>query len=92
MTPTYKLVTGNGTVVTASDVVPADVAIRGERIVALGHDAPGQEHTDASDKYVLPGAIDAHTALHGPLGDGPVLKHGSWTGTFLQRSASDWPE
>ncbi len=67
-----------GQVVTADEVAPLDVAIRGERIVALGDaDAlPAAEHyVDARGKLVLPGAIDCHVHL-GPEYDdwrgGPI--------------------
>jgi dihydroorotase-like cyclic amidohydrolase len=59
--PAYDLVIRSGTVVTASDVFPSDVAIQGEQIAALGHNLVGKDSIDASGQYVLPGAIDVHT-------------------------------
>ncbi len=59
--PAYDLVIRNGTVATASDVFPADVGIRGERIVALGEGLPaGAREIDATGRLVLPGGVDAH--------------------------------
>lgn len=60
----YDLVIRGGTLVTATGRFPADVAIAGERIVAIT--APGEtlEATrviDATGKHVLPGAIDVHS-------------------------------
>jgi dihydropyrimidinase len=62
MKPVDVLVRG-GRVVTAADVFEAAVAIRGERIVAVGpEDAlpPAERTIDAAGKYVLPGLIDCH--------------------------------
>ncbi len=68
----------NGTVVTATEFMVADVLIDGEKIVALA--APGShpwEHSweagaakviDAKDKYVMPGGIDVHTHMELPFG------------------------
>jgi dihydropyrimidinase len=59
-------------VITAADEVHADVLIEHGRVVALA--APGtQEWTadrviDASQKYVLPGGVDAHTHMELPFG------------------------
>lgn len=60
----------NGTVITASDTYAADVAIKDGKVVMIGRniDAEGAEVIDASGKYVLPGAIDAHTHLQMPFG------------------------
>jgi len=53
-----------------TDVV-ADVAIAGERIVALGEGLEGEHELDATGCYVLPGAIDAHVHLR--MDDQPDL-------------------
>ncbi len=54
------LITG-GTIATASDTFDADIAIRGGKIVALGHDLGPADHViDAKGMLVLPGGIDAH--------------------------------
>ena len=65
-----------GTVVSATGRAPMDVLIDGERIVALI--APGSEpfgtglgadtHIDATDKYLFPGGVDAHTHMQMPFG------------------------
>lgn len=58
--------------ITAADEVHADVLIERGRVVALA--APGsQEWTadrviDASQKYVIPGGVDAHTHMELPFG------------------------
>ncbi|MFG3409640.1 dihydropyrimidinase [Streptomyces sp. NPDC048142] len=68
---TRTLITG-GLVITAADEVHADVLIAHGRVVALA--APGtQEWTadrviDASQKYVIPGGVDAHTHMELPFG------------------------
>jgi len=65
------LVVRGGKVVTATEVLDASVAIRGERIVAIGHDEalpPAAREIDASGKYVLPGLIDCHVHI-GPVYD-----------------------
>lgn len=54
-----------GTVVTAADTVRADVLADDERIVAIGA-APGTHADrviDASERYVIPGAVDVHTHM-----------------------------
>lgn len=60
-----RTLVAGGTVVTASDTVRADVLVDGERIAAVGT-FPGQvadRVIDASERYVLPGGVDAHTHL-----------------------------
>ncbi len=62
-----------GTVVHASGSERADVAIRGERIAAIGTDlGPAGRTVDASGLVVLPGVIDAHTHLRLPIPDEPA--------------------
>src|SRR6516165_73877 len=60
-----------GTVVTATDTYPADVAIRDGKIVALGNDLPRENAKrvlDAAGMYVMPGGIDVQTHLDMPFG------------------------
>ena len=56
-----------GTVVTAEAMYRADVLVRGEKIAAVGLGMPagGAHVVDVTGKYLLPGAIDAHTHLAG---------------------------
>jgi dihydropyrimidinase len=60
----------NGTVVTASDVMKADVVIEDGKIAKLTARFSGNadETIDATGKYVFPGGIDAHTHLDMPFG------------------------
>src|SRR5579862_7652793 len=59
-----------GTVVTATDLYPADVLIEGERISAIATtlDIAADKILDARGKYVVPGGIDCHTHLDMPFG------------------------
>lgn len=72
----------NGTVVTASETVKADVAVSDGKIVAIGADLPvdGAKVVDAAGKLVLPGAIDVHTHLAMPFG-GTTSADGYLAGT-----------
>ncbi|HUB22088.1 MAG TPA: amidohydrolase family protein, partial [Streptosporangiaceae bacterium] len=62
----------NGTVVTASGTLDANVLIEGEKIEALltGDDTvPDVDRIiDAAGQYVLPGGIDVHTHMEMPFG------------------------
>lgn len=64
----------NGTVVNADRVMKADVAIRGERIAAVGrglarrYGGRGVRLIDAEGCYVIPGGVDAHVHLALPVG------------------------
>ncbi|MET9364784.1 dihydropyrimidinase [Streptomyces sp. NPDC006632] len=68
---TRTLITG-GLVITAAEEIHADVLIEGGRIVALA--ATGSQQwsadrvIDASDTYVIPGGVDAHTHMEMPFG------------------------
>jgi dihydropyrimidinase len=59
-----------GTVVTATDVFPADVLIEDGTIATIARSIPGLGHetVDASGAYVFPGFIDPHTHLDMPFG------------------------
>jgi dihydropyrimidinase len=60
-----------GTVVGPTGPITADVLIEGETIAAIYAPglAPEVEHTiDATGKYVIPGAVDAHTHMELPFG------------------------
>ena len=67
---TYDLVVRGGLVATASDVVVADLGIRGGRIATIdaGLAASAQE-IDARGLVVVPGGVDVHTHLDLDLGN-----------------------
>jgi dihydropyrimidinase len=56
----YDLVIAGGTVVTAADMIRADVGVIGERIAAIGLNLKGQRMIDASGLLVMPGGVDSH--------------------------------
>lgn len=60
----------NGTVITASEMVRADVLIEGEIVTLIGLNIDGTGHTvvDCTGKYLMPGGIDVHTHLELPFG------------------------
>ena len=73
----------NGTLVTATEMVKADLAVKNGKIVAIASDSSDivcDNIIDASGKLVLPGAIDAHTHLAMPFG-GTVSADGYFAGT-----------
>lgn len=59
-----------GTIITASDMIQADVLVEGEIITLIGRDIPSRGHTvvNARGKYLMPGGIDVHTHLDLPFG------------------------
>jgi dihydropyrimidinase len=66
------LITG-GTLIGPTGAHPADVLVEGETVAALF--APGRSESvtatqtiDATGKYVIPGAVDAHTHMELPFG------------------------
>jgi dihydropyrimidinase len=72
-----RILVSGGTVLSASGAAAMDVLIDGEQIAALA--APGTEVAavwaqaadrvvDATNRYVLPGGIDAHTHMEMPFG------------------------
>ena len=66
----YDVIIKNGTLVTPSESYKADIAVKGEKIVAIGKgfNEKGAQVVDARGKYLLPGAIDVHTHLAMPFG------------------------
>src|SRR5579871_3395958 len=70
MAQRVDLLVRGGTVVTADDTYPADVAITNGTFTAIG--APGTleieaaETLDASGRYLLPGVIDGHVHFREP--------------------------
>jgi dihydropyrimidinase len=59
----YDLVLRGGLVVTPEQAAIADVAVSGERIVAIGTGLTGRVDIDARGLYVIPGAVDGHVHL-----------------------------
>lgn len=64
------LIIKNGTIITPSESIKADIAVKDGKIAAIGSGfcEEGAKVVDASGKLVLPGAIDAHTHLAMPFG------------------------
>ena len=61
----------NGTIVTATDTLSADVGVKGEKIVKIAEKLEANSNTtivDAKDMYVFPGAIDVHVHFQLPFG------------------------
>ncbi|MBB5336911.1 dihydropyrimidinase [Pectinatus brassicae] len=58
-----------GTIITSTSSYAADVYVKDGKIAAIGKNLPddGIKIIDASGKYILPGAIDAHTHLEFPF-------------------------
>ncbi|MFB7916514.1 dihydropyrimidinase [Streptomyces sp. NPDC056061] len=81
---TRTLITG-GLVITASDELHADVLVEGGRIVALAtpgsHGWTADRVIDATQKYVIPGGVDAHTHMEMPFG-GTLASDTFETGTL----------
>lgn len=65
----YDLVIKNGHIVTAAADYPADVAIEGEHIAAVGKGLEGEREIDANGKLVTPGAVDVHVHMQMPIGN-----------------------
>ena len=72
----------NGTIVNADATTHADVLIDGERIAQIGNEmaVTADRTVDATDKWVIPGAIDVHTHMELPFG-GTFAKDTFETGT-----------
>jgi dihydropyrimidinase len=67
----FDTVIANGTVITATYSIQADVGIENGRISAIEKSLPAANATtilDASGKLILPGGVDVHTHLDMPLG------------------------
>jgi dihydropyrimidinase len=65
-----KTLIKNGTVVTASETLKADVLVENERVaaIALDLDVESDSRIDATDRYVIPGGVDVHTHFDLPFG------------------------
>ena len=62
-TPRVDTIVRGGKVVTASDIIETAVAIKGDKIAAIGPEnllPPADRVIDAGGRFVLPGLIDCH--------------------------------
>jgi len=59
----------NGTLLTPTGRLRADVGVVGSTIAAVEEDLDGAEQIDARGCYVLPGGVDPHVHLQMPVGD-----------------------
>jgi dihydropyrimidinase len=59
----HDLVLKNGRIVSPGIDFTGDLAIKGERIVALGHGLAGRDELDVSGKLVIPGGVDGHVHM-----------------------------
>ncbi|WP_317856298.1 dihydropyrimidinase [Chakrabartyella piscis] len=77
-----QFVIKNGTIVSATEMYQADVAVADGKIVAIGKDLSleGYDVVDAAGKLVLPGALDVHTHLAMPFG-GTISSDDYFAGT-----------
>src|SRR3546814_10143644 len=85
----YDLVIRGGTVVdgTGGEPFAADVAIDGDRIVAVGANlSAGREEVDASGRIVTPGFVDVHTHYDGQATWDREMAPSSWHGV----TTSSW--
>ena len=79
----HDLVIRGGTVVDGSGEAarPADVAIDGEKIAAVGSDlGPAKRELDARGQLVTPGWVDIHTHYDGQVTWDPYLTPSGWNG------------
>ncbi len=72
----FDLAIRGGMLVTAGEILQADLGVEDGRIACIGRDVRGREEIDATGLLVLPGAIDPHVHLAMPTG--------------VTRSADDW--
>jgi dihydropyrimidinase len=65
-----KTLITNGTVVTAGEMLEADVLVEDEKVaaIALDFDVQADRTIDATDRYVIPGGVDVHTHFDLPFG------------------------
>lgn len=71
MAEQFDLVIRAGRIVTPEGVIAGDVAIRDEKIVALGSvDGTGAREIAADDKWVMPGGVDPHAHIEQMSGMG----------------------
>ncbi|MBV9858974.1 MAG: dihydropyrimidinase [Alphaproteobacteria bacterium] len=78
----FDLVIRNGTVATAADTTRCDVGVKDGAIAALGRNlGPGARDIDATDRLVLPGAIDSHCHIEQRSGAGVVCADDFYSAT-----------
>ena len=77
----HELVIKNGTVVTATDIFKADVAIDQGIVTALAPSLSGQKELDANGKLVIPGGVDSHCHVEQEMGGGTKNADDFFTGT-----------
>jgi len=69
----YDLIIKNGKIVTLNGVINGDIAVKGEKIVAIGDNNPFQNAKkviNAKGKILLPGSIDTHSHIeHSFMGE-----------------------
>ena len=79
----YDLIISGGTIVDGSGKTrfTGDIAISGEKIVAVGNvDGEAKNTIDATGLLVTPGWVDVHTHYDGQATWDPVLAPSSWHG------------
>lgn len=78
----YDLVVKNGTIYTATETFQGDIAIKDDKIVAIGQDlsSNGGKEVDAKGLQVIPGNIDVHVHFQLPF-CGTVSSDDFYTGT-----------
>lgn len=71
----------NGTILTASETLEADILIEDEKISLIGKDLqhPNAEVVDAAGKFIMPGGVDPHTHFDLPM-FGTVSSDDHYTG------------
>jgi N-acyl-D-amino-acid deacylase len=79
----YDLLLSGGTLIDGTGAAPrrADVAIVGDRIVAVGEDlGPARRVVDCTGKIVTPGFVDMHTHYDGQVTWDPYCTPSGWHG------------
>jgi N-acyl-D-aspartate/D-glutamate deacylase len=79
----FDLVIRNGKIVdgTGAPAFEGDIAIEGDRIVAIGQfEGSGKREIDAEGKLVTPGWVDMHTHFDGQVTWDPYFTPSSWHG------------
>jgi len=63
-----KTLLKNGKIVSSKEIVKGDLLIEDEKIIQVGGniDSPEAEKIDCTDKFILPGVIDAHVHFRSP--------------------------